>query len=87
MRRPHSRLRTLIIVIAFLALILTVLRQAVLLQRAAVREELYRAQAAQNQARAEAALAQAVQSQARADQALARYRAAVDPLSEQDPKR
>jgi hypothetical protein len=54
MRGPRIRLRTLMIGIAFLALILTVIMQAVLLQRAAVREELYRAEAEMNRARAEA---------------------------------
>jgi hypothetical protein len=54
MRGPRIRLRSLMIGIAFLALILTVMMQAVLLQRAVVREEMYRAEAEMHRARAEA---------------------------------
>jgi NhaP-type Na+/H+ or K+/H+ antiporter len=81
MRVPRFRLRTVMITIAFLALILTVIMQGVFLQRAAVREqmlraeaELARAQADLRRARAEAALQQ---SRARD---LAKSQAALDQL-------
>ncbi|MFO0889637.1 MAG: hypothetical protein U0790_10920 [Isosphaeraceae bacterium] len=45
MRLPRFRLRTLMISIAFLALILTVIMQAILLRQAAVREQQLRAEA------------------------------------------
>jgi hypothetical protein len=54
MQRPRFRLRTLMIGIAFLALILTVIVQAVLLRRAAAREQQLRAEAEQQRASAEA---------------------------------
>jgi hypothetical protein len=47
MRMPRFRLRTVVIVIAILALCLTIIRQTILLRQAAVREELLRAEAAQ----------------------------------------
>jgi cell division protein FtsL len=43
MRLLPSRLRNVMIMIAFVALILTVIMQQVFLQRAQVRQELYRA--------------------------------------------
>ena len=66
MRIPNFRLRTLMIVIAFLALILTVAVQQVLLQRETARAErwanqelMLRAQAQMHLAEAKAALAHA----------------------------
>ena len=59
MRLPRFRLRTVMIGIAFLALILTVIVQGVLLQRAAIREQLLRAQAEMQRAEAEMQRAQA----------------------------
>jgi hypothetical protein len=53
MRLLPSRLRNVMIVIAFVALILTVIMQQVFLQRAKVREELYRATAEVERADAE----------------------------------
>ena len=53
MRRIRFRLRTLMIIIAFLALSLTVIIQSVLLHRAAVREQQYRAELAQQRAMAD----------------------------------
>ena len=44
MRLPRFRLRTLMISIAFLALILTVIMQAILLRRGAAREQQLRAE-------------------------------------------
>ena len=69
MRLPRFRLRTVMISIAFLALILTVIMQGVLLQRTAVREEMLRAEADLRRAQAEAALkrAEAIFQQSRAD--------------------
>ena len=54
MRLPRFRLRTLMISIAFLALLMTVFMQYVQLQRAAAREERSRAEAERNRALAEA---------------------------------
>ncbi len=62
MGRIRYRLRTLMIVVAFVALLLTVVMQAVLLRRAALREELSRAVAAQNLAMAERARIRAEQA-------------------------
>ena len=62
MRRIRYRLRTLMILVAFVALVVTVVMQAVLLRRAAMREELSRAVAAQNLAMAELARARAEQA-------------------------
>ena len=53
MRLLPSRLRNVMIMIAFVALILTVIMQQVFLQRAQVREELYRAMAEKERADAE----------------------------------
>jgi hypothetical protein len=55
MRLLRFRLRTLMISIAFLALILTVIMQAILLRRAAVREAQLRAEAEFQRARVEMA--------------------------------
>ena len=53
MRIPQFRIRTLMIGIAFLALVMTVIFQAVLLQRSRLREELLRAAAERHRAVAE----------------------------------
>jgi hypothetical protein len=53
MRLPQFRLRSLMIVIAFLALLLTLFVQTIFLQRAMVRSERYRAETARFQAIAE----------------------------------
>jgi hypothetical protein len=96
MGRIRFRLRTLMIVVAFVALVLTVVMQAVLLRRAAVKEELSRALAAQNLAMAELARADAEAQatanlealkivQAQAEQAL---RAAVEKqATPEEPKK
>jgi hypothetical protein len=55
MHIPRFRLRSAMLGIAFLALILTVFAQTILLRRAAVREELARATAEHERALAEAA--------------------------------
>jgi len=68
------------ITIAFLALILTVFMQTILLQRAAVRVEYFRAEAAQQRAEAE-------QQRARTEARPPRARAAVDQMLEQDKQR
>jgi hypothetical protein len=68
MRLLRFRLRTLMISIAFLALILTVIMQAILLQRAAVREAHLRAEAAFQMSRA---VLQRVQAEAALKRALA----------------
>ena len=44
MRLSRTRLRSLMVAIVFLALVITVIKQTFLLQQAAVREELLRAQ-------------------------------------------
>jgi NhaP-type Na+/H+ or K+/H+ antiporter len=54
MRLPRFRLRSVMISIAFLALILTVFVQAILLQRAVVLEQQMRADAERQRAMAEA---------------------------------
>jgi len=71
MRSPRFRLRALMICIAFLALILTVIVQAILLQRAAAREQLLRAEAQRHRAEAQRRqdLAEAINQ---------RFRAAID---------
>jgi hypothetical protein len=69
MRLPRFRLRTMMICIAFLALVLTVIMQAILLQRAAVREQQLRAEAEWQRATAEVSYQRA--------------RAAVDRILEQ----
>ncbi|MFI5456448.1 MAG: hypothetical protein ACHRXM_13445 [Isosphaerales bacterium] len=76
MRLPRFRLRTLMITIAFVALILTVFMQTILLRRAAVRVEYFRAEAAQQRAEAE-------QQRALAEANLQRARAAVGQTLEQ----
>jgi hypothetical protein len=55
MRMPQLRIRTLMISIAFLALMLTVVFQVILLQRATAREQLLRADAERHRADAEQA--------------------------------
>ncbi len=65
MRRLRFRLRTLMIIVAFVALIVTVINQRVLLNRAAAREQRYMAELAQNRAMAVAA---AVRAQAAFEQ-------------------
>jgi F0F1-type ATP synthase membrane subunit b/b' len=80
MRLPIYRLRTLMITIAFVALILTVFMQFVQLRRAAVREEYLRAEAAQQRAEAE-------QQRELAEANLQRARAAVDQMLEQVKQR
>ncbi len=71
MRLPRFRLRTVMISIAFLALILTVIVQGVLLQRAAIREQLRQAEVEKFQAEAEM---QEAQAEAALQQAQARFR-------------
>ena len=68
MRLLRFRLRTLMISITFLALILTVIMQTILLQRAAVREEQLRAEGAFQMA---VALRKSVQAEAALKRALA----------------
>jgi hypothetical protein len=68
MRLLRFRLRTLMISITFLALILTVILQTILLQRAAVREEQLRAEAAFQMS---GAVLQRVQAEAALKRALA----------------
>jgi NhaP-type Na+/H+ or K+/H+ antiporter len=80
MRLPRFRLRTLMITIAFLALILTVFIQTILIQRAAVRLEYFRAEAAQQRAEAE-------QQRELAEANLQRARATVDQMLEQVKQR
>jgi hypothetical protein len=80
MRSPRFRLRTLMICIAFLALILALFTQAILLQRSAAREQQLRAEALWRRA-----------SEARLQRASAevnglRSRAAIDQMSGQPPK-
>jgi hypothetical protein len=70
MRFPRFRLRTLLVSIAVLALFLTVIKQTLLLQRARVREELFRAQAEHQRAKA-------ARQRAQVDANLQRIRAAV----------
>jgi hypothetical protein len=62
MRLPRFRIRTLMISIAFLALILTVITQSILLRRAEVRAEVLRAEAALQRAEAEARYQRALDS-------------------------
>ena len=68
MAQVRFRLRTLMITIAFIALLLAVFTQTVLLRRAQVREELYRALAAESRAMAEQQRARAEQQIAKAEQ-------------------
>lgn len=74
MRLPRFRLRTLMISIAYLALLMTVFMQYVHFQRAAAQEERYRAEAERNRALAAAsaqrARAQAEHAQAAVDRIL-----------------
>ena len=79
MRVPRIRLRTLMIGIAFLALILTVIMQSVLLQRAAVREQKSLAMERQHRAMAEAALRKALVAEQQA-------RATLDQMSKAGQK-
>jgi hypothetical protein len=60
MRLPRFRLRTLMISIAFLALVLTVIMQAFLLSSAVVREQRLRAEADLQRALAEEAMQRAL---------------------------
>jgi hypothetical protein len=75
MRQPRFRLRTIMIAIAFLALILTIFMQSVFLRRAAVREQMFRAQVEQERVHAirgrELAEALRQQAQAAAEKAVA----------------
>jgi hypothetical protein len=54
MRLPRFRIRSLMIGVAFMALVLSLILQTVLLQRAAVREQRPRAEAELRRAQAEA---------------------------------
>jgi hypothetical protein len=74
MRLPRFRIRTVMIIVAFLALVLTVLMQAIMLQRAAVREQLLRAEA-----ELRLAVARAELEQARAEAELKRAFAEAGP--------
>jgi ABC-type protease/lipase transport system fused ATPase/permease subunit len=75
MRRLRFRLLTLMIIIAFVALTLTVITQSVLLHRAAAREQQYRAELAQH-------LAMTQQQRALAAAQLVRTQAMFEKLSE-----
>jgi hypothetical protein len=67
MRKLRFRLKTVMIIVAFAALILTVVMQSVLLRRAAIREQLYRNQAERER---DIAVAEAMRARALAQQAL-----------------
>jgi hypothetical protein len=67
MQQVRFRLRTLMITIAFIALLLALFTQTVLLRRAQVREELYRALAAESRAKAAQELARVEQQLAKAE--------------------
>jgi hypothetical protein len=71
MQRLRFRLRTLMILVVFVALGLTVVIQWMLLRRAAIRTELH-------QARAEEQRVAAVRARVKAEQALAQVRADID---------
>jgi hypothetical protein len=70
MRKLRFRLRTVMITIAFVALILTIVMQSVYLQRALIREAIYRAMAEQQRAEAEMRYLQAQAALERANQLL-----------------
>lgn len=73
MRMPQFRIRTLMISIAFVALLLTVVGQAILLQRSMVREKLLRAEAEKLRANAEQARVLAEAQAKHAQDALAEF--------------
>jgi hypothetical protein len=68
MRQLRFRLRTVMITIAFVALILTVVIQSIMLRRSAMSEQLHRIIAEYERARAEAQLVQARAALERANQ-------------------
>jgi hypothetical protein len=71
MRLPRFRLRTILISIAFLALLMTNVLQAVSLQNSAVRQEMFRLEAEVARAQAMAQRDQAEAKRAQAEAALA----------------
>lgn len=68
--RPRFRLRTMMIIIAFVALILTVITQSFWLRQAAVRAEVNRAMAEQQRLEAELRFRQAQAAFERAERQL-----------------
>jgi hypothetical protein len=69
MRRPRIRLRTIMVVVAFIAMAMTILVQYIELRRALIREELLRAKAENDKAVAQSEL---LRAQALLDQINAR---------------